>query len=56
MPAAAGTATAALTPGTTSTATPARLLAPAVIVIGEAVAFRSLLARSLLDAGAIGHR
>jgi siroheme synthase len=34
----------------------ARLLAPAVIVIGEAVAFRSLLARSLLDAGAIGHR
>ena len=34
----------------------ARLHAPAVIVIGEAVAFRSLLARPLLDAGALGHR
>jgi len=34
----------------------ARLQAPAVIVIGEVVAFRSLLARSLLDAVALDHR
>ncbi len=34
----------------------AGLLAPAVIVVGEAVAFRSLLARSLLDAVAFDHR
>jgi uroporphyrin-III C-methyltransferase len=34
----------------------AQLQAPAVIVIGEAVAFRSLLARSLLDAVALDHR
>ena len=34
----------------------AGLLAPAVIVVGEAVAFRSLLARSLLDAVALGRR
>ena len=34
----------------------ARLQAPAVIVIGEAVAFRSLLARSLLDAVALDQR
>ena len=33
----------------------AGLQAPAVIVIGEVVAFRSLLARSLLDAVALGH-
>jgi uroporphyrinogen III methyltransferase/synthase len=32
----------------------ARLQAPAVIVIGEAVAFRSLVARSVLDAVALG--
>jgi len=34
----------------------AGIQAPAVIVIGEAVAFRSLLARSLLDAVALDHR
>ncbi len=34
----------------------AEIQAPAVIVIGEAVAFRSLLARSLLDAVAFDHR
>jgi uroporphyrinogen III methyltransferase/synthase len=34
----------------------ARLRAPAVIVIGEAVAFRSLLAQSLLDAVALDQR
>ena len=34
----------------------AQLPAPAVIVIGEAVAFRSLLARSLLEAVALDHR
>ena len=34
----------------------ARLSAPAVIVIGEVVAFRPLLARSLLDAVALDHR
>jgi uroporphyrinogen III methyltransferase / synthase len=34
----------------------ARLPAPAVIVIGKAVAFRSLLARSLLDAVALDHQ
>jgi uroporphyrin-III C-methyltransferase len=34
----------------------AQLQTPAVIVIGEAVAFRSLLARSLLDAVALDHR
>jgi uroporphyrinogen III methyltransferase/synthase len=34
----------------------ARLQAPAVIVIGEVVRFRSLLARSLLDAVALDHR
>ena len=33
----------------------ARIQAPAVIVIGEAVAFRPLLARSLLDAVAFDH-
>jgi uroporphyrinogen III methyltransferase/synthase len=34
----------------------ARLQAPAVIVIGEAVAFRSLLSRSLLDSVALDRR
>ncbi len=34
----------------------AEIQAPAVIVIGEAVAFRSLLARSLVDAVAFDHR
>jgi siroheme synthase len=34
----------------------ARLPAPAVIVIGEAVAVRSLVARSLLDALALDQR
>jgi siroheme synthase len=34
----------------------ARLQAPAVIVIGEAVAFRALLARSLLDPVALDRR
>jgi len=34
----------------------AEIQAPAVIVIGEAVAFRSMLSRSLLDAVAFDHR